>query len=48
MHDDHICYLYDDYIFLKTKKLSYSNEATDFHNKENPEAGSVYNWLAAI
>ena len=29
--------------FLKTKKLSYSNEATDFHNKENPEAGSVYN-----
>ena len=28
-------------MFLKTKILSYSNEATDFHYEEIPKPGSV-------
>ena len=34
--------------FLKTKKLLYGNEATDFHDKENPKIGSDYTCLAVI
>ena len=33
---------------LKTKIKSYSDESTDFHDKEMPKAGSNYAWLALI
>ena len=32
--------------FLKTDMLSYGKEATDFHDKEIPKAGSDYASLA--
>ena len=33
---------------LKTKIQSYGNEATNFHNKEIPLAGSDYTCLAVV
>ena len=30
-------------IFLKTKIISYSDKATDFHDKEMPKAGLNHN-----
>ena len=35
-------------IILKNKIKSYGDEATDFHDKEMPRAGSTYTCLAAI
>ena len=33
---------------LKTNIKSYDDEATDFHDKEMPKAGSNHTWLAVI
>ena len=53
-HEGNKCYsqvFLDEYLykkFLKTKKISYRDGVTDFHDEQIPKAGSNYTYLAVF